>query len=112
MADRGIHARHVANCAPWLAAWLLAAYRAPLCGSPARYAVRQTNGRKDATVSATDQRQHAVGEMTTYELERAKRDLAASLALAEPGSPVCVPIERQLSAIDAEQQERERMRHR
>jgi hypothetical protein len=61
-------------------------------------------------VSATDQR-HAVAEMTTYELERAKRDLAASLALAEPDSPVRVPIERELRAIDDEQAERERIRH-
>lgn len=61
-------------------------------------------------MSATDQRQHAVAEMTTYELQRAKRDLAASLALADPGSPVRVPIEAQLSAIDTEESERERIR--
>jgi hypothetical protein len=48
--------------------------------------------------------------MTTYELQRAKRDLAASLALADPGSPVRVPIEAQLSAIDTEESERERIR--
>ena len=58
----------------------------------------------------TDQRQHTVAEMTTYELERAKRDLLASLALADPGSPVRVPIGRQLDAIDAEQDERARIR--
>lgn len=62
-------------------------------------------------MNATDQRLHAVGEMTTYELARAKRDLAASLALAAPGSPVRVPIEAELSAIDAEEQERRRIRH-
>ena len=58
-------------------------------------------------MSTTD---HTAAEMTTYELERAKRDLEASLALADPGSPVCVPIDRELDAIDAEQQERARIR--
>ena len=61
-------------------------------------------------MNATDQRQH-IGQMTTFELARAKRDLAASLALAEPGSPVRVPIQRELAAIDAEQADRERIRH-
>jgi hypothetical protein len=57
------------------------------------------------------QREHAVDQMTDYELKRAKRDLAASLALAEAGSPVRVPIKRELEAIDAEQADRERIRH-
>lgn len=60
-------------------------------------------------MGTTDQR-HAVAEMTTYELERAKRDLAASRALADPGSPVRVAIQRELEAIDAEQQERAKIR--
>ncbi len=57
-------------------------------------------------MSATDQRQHSIAQMTTYELAQAKRDLAASLALAAPDSPVRVPIEAELSAIDAEERER------
>ena len=61
-------------------------------------------------MTTTDQRQH-IAEMTTYEPARAKRDLAASLALAEPGSPVRVPIQRELAAIDDEQRDRERIRH-
>jgi hypothetical protein len=42
------------------------------------------------------------------DLERTRRELAASLALARPGSPVRVPIEANLSAIDAELAERAR----
>jgi hypothetical protein len=40
--------------------------------------------------------------MPVGDLERTRRELAASLALARPGSPVRVPIEASLSAIDAE----------
>ena len=40
--------------------------------------------------------------LTTGELERARRELAASLALARPGSPVRGPIRAHLAAIDAE----------
>ena len=62
-------------------------------------------------MTTADQRQYTAAEMTTYELVRAKRDLEASLALAEPGSAARGPIARQLDAIDAEQRERERIRH-
>ena len=47
-------------------------------------------------------RGHDVSGLTTAELERARRDLKASLALARPGSAACVPILAHLSAIDAE----------
>jgi hypothetical protein len=47
-------------------------------------------------------RDHDVSRLTAGELEHAKRELAASIALARPGSPVRVPIEAQLSAIDTE----------
>jgi hypothetical protein len=47
-------------------------------------------------------REHDVRELTAGELERARRELAASLALARPGSALRVPIEAHLSAIDAE----------
>ena len=40
--------------------------------------------------------------MTSAELERARRDLQVSLALAFPGSPVRMPILADLTAIDAE----------
>ena len=40
--------------------------------------------------------------LTSGELERARRELAASLALARPDSAVRGPILAQLSAIDAE----------
>jgi hypothetical protein len=47
-------------------------------------------------------RQHDVSELTSRELERARRELQASLALARPGSPARVPILAHLSAIDAD----------
>src|SRR5260370_16238854 len=40
--------------------------------------------------------------LTTAELERTRRDLQASLALARPGSAACVPILAHLDAIEAE----------
>ena len=46
-------------------------------------------------------RDHDVSEMTVAELERARRDLEASLALARPGSMTSVPIMAQIRAIDA-----------
>ncbi len=48
-----------------------------------------------------DDRPHDVSALTVSELERARRDLQVSLALAFPGSPVRVPILAELSAIDA-----------
>lgn len=53
-------------------------------------------------------RDHDVSELTARELERAKRDLRVSLSLTTPGSPVRVPIQAQMSAIDAELAERTR----
>jgi hypothetical protein len=47
-------------------------------------------------------RHHEVSKLTTAELEHARRELAASLALARPGSPVRAPILARISAIDAE----------
>ena len=49
----------------------------------------------------TSGREHNVSGMTAAELERARRDLQISLALAWPGSPVREPILAQMSAIDA-----------
>ena len=40
--------------------------------------------------------------MLTAEFDRARRELAASLALARLGSPVRAPILARISAIDAE----------
>jgi hypothetical protein len=51
-------------------------------------------------------RDHIVSHLTDCELDHARRELAASLALARPDSPARVPIEAQLSAIDAEVAER------
>jgi hypothetical protein len=46
-------------------------------------------------------REHDVTALTA-ELETARRELAASLALARPGSPVRAPILARMAAIDAE----------
>ena len=46
-------------------------------------------------------RPHDVSELTASELEQARRELAASLALVRPDSPARVPILARLSAIDA-----------
>jgi hypothetical protein len=43
-----------------------------------------------------------VSGLTSAELEHARRDLAASLALARPDSPVRVPILTHMTAIDTE----------
>jgi|HubBroStandDraft_3_1064219.scaffolds.fasta_scaffold527701_1 hypothetical protein len=47
-------------------------------------------------------REHDVAALTGRELEQARRDLAASLALARADSPARVPILAQMTAIDAE----------
>jgi hypothetical protein len=47
-------------------------------------------------------RDHDVTVLTGRELEQARRELAASLALARPGTPARVPILAQMTAIDAE----------
>ena len=41
-------------------------------------------------------REHDVTALTAAELEAARRELAASLALARPGSPVRAPIQARL----------------
>lgn len=47
-------------------------------------------------------REHDVAALTAVELEAARSELAASLALARPGSPVRAPIHARMAAIDAE----------
>jgi len=47
--------------------------------------------------------------MTSAELQRARRDLEVSLALAFPGSPVRGPILVHLAAINAELDQRRRI---
>ena len=43
-----------------------------------------------------------VSGLTSGELARTRRELAASLALARPGSPVRGPIRAHMTAIDTE----------
>jgi hypothetical protein len=47
-------------------------------------------------------REHDVTALTAAELDAARRELAASLALARSGSPVRAPIQARMAAIDAE----------
>lgn len=47
-------------------------------------------------------RPHDVSTLTSRELERTRRELQASLALARHDSPARVPILAHVSAIDAE----------
>jgi len=47
-------------------------------------------------------RDHDVTRLTASELEQAKRELRANLALARPDSPARVPILAHISAIDTE----------
>jgi hypothetical protein len=71
---------------------------------------RTATGRREATqdppargqAGMAAMREHDVSRLTTGELERARRELAASLALARPGSPARTPIAAQLHAVDAE----------
>jgi hypothetical protein len=51
-------------------------------------------------------RPHDVSRLTSRELERTRRELQASLALARPDSPARVPILAHMSAIDTELAER------
>ena len=47
-------------------------------------------------------RDHDVSGLTTRQLERARRELQAHLALVRPDSPARVPILAQMSAIETE----------
>ena len=47
-------------------------------------------------------RDHDVTALTGRELEQARRELAASLALTRPDSPARMPIIARMRAIDAE----------
>ena len=51
-------------------------------------------------------RSHDVTQLTTAELERAKRELQANLGLLNPGSPAHVPIQAHMQAIDTELSQR------
>jgi hypothetical protein len=51
-------------------------------------------------------RPYDVSSLTADQLERVKRDLEVSLALAFPGSPVRVTIMTEMTAIDAALAER------
>jgi hypothetical protein len=47
-------------------------------------------------------REHDVAALSATELKAARRELTASLTLARPRSPVRVPIQARMAAIDAE----------
>jgi hypothetical protein len=69
----------------------------PAAGTPLRFLLP---GRGQAGTSAM--RDHHVSRLTAVQLERARRELRASLALARPDSTARIPIAAQLQAIDAE----------
>lgn len=52
-------------------------------------------------------RSHDVSDMSAEDLVRARRELAASAALARPGSHIRATIDAQVSAIDAERTKRD-----
>ncbi len=54
-------------------------------------------------------RDHDVSNLTAHELEQAKRQLQASIALARPSSAIRAAIEAHMRAIDTELAERERL---
>ena len=43
-----------------------------------------------------------VSTLTSLQLQHTRRELAAALTLARPGSPIRAPIQAHLAAIDAE----------
>ena len=51
-------------------------------------------------------RPHDVTGLTTPDLDRARRDLAASLALSRPGSPAREIIAAHIAAVDTERAQR------
>ena len=63
---------------------------------------RARNVGSRAATSDDPRRRHDVTALTSGELERTRRELAASLALTRPGSPARAPIQAHLVAIDAE----------
>ena len=64
--------------------------------------VRAEQDTRARTGQPTAHRRYDVARLTVDELERTRRELAASLALARPSSPVRTPIQVQMAAIDAE----------
>ena len=57
---------------------------------------------KTTAPSRPPMRDHDMTPLTGPELQQARRELAVSLALARPDSPVRAPILAQMKAIDAE----------
>lgn len=69
----------------------------PAAGTPFRFLPR---ARGQAGTPAM--RDHDVSRLTAVQLERARREVRASLALARPDSPARIPLTAQLHAIDTE----------
>lgn len=64
--------------------------------------VRAEQDSRAAKGQPAAQRQYDAAGLTVGELDRIRRELAASLALARPNSPARAPIQAQIAAIDAE----------
>ena len=69
-------------------------------------AARQSHPTEEETMQGSPvpdpSRSHDVSGLTDAELERTRRHLQASLALARPGSAACVPMLAHLSAVESE----------
>ena len=52
--------------------------------------------------SGAPMRTHDVSELSAIELSHARREIAVSRALSRPDSPIQLPLQAQLLAIDAE----------
>ena len=64
--------------------------------------VRAEQDARASSGPSDPQRRHDASGLTAGELDRTRRELAASLALARPDSPARAPILAHLAAIDAE----------
>jgi hypothetical protein len=64
--------------------------------------VRAEQDTRSGTGQSSAQRHYDAAGLTAAKLEWTRRELAVSLALARPGSPVRAPIKEQMAAIDAE----------
>lgn len=61
-------------------------------------------------MSRTDQRQHAVHEMTTYELKAYRANLEHGIAVVSEDAPTRAQLKERLAQVLAEQDERESIR--
>jgi hypothetical protein len=97
VADRGMHACHVAYCPPWLAALL----------------VRPSDAEsREPTMPAepvTAEPKHPVSQLASFELARYRRELQHALKTLPDHAPVRELLQQRLAVVLAEQDERARI---